>query len=40
MREENNSEVYTPINLKLKFGYFSKYYKSKNLDYNYLNEFY
>ena len=39
MREEN-SEVYTPINSKLKFGYFGKCYKSKNFDYNYVNEFY
>ena len=40
MREENHSEVYTPINSKLKFGYFSKCDVGKNLDYNYVNEFY
>ena len=40
MREENHSEVYTPINSKLKFGYFSQCNEAKNLNYNYVNEFY
>ena len=40
MRGENHSEVYTLINSKLKFGYFSKCYEGKDLDYNYVNEFY
>ena len=40
MRAEDRNEIYRPLDSKLKFGYFTQCYKGRNIDHDYINEFY